>query len=572
MLVYGDLSRPAEPLALWQELQALLAGLAATRPGLLRHEALVAAFLAAAELATGLADADFSETGIDRETPAGRLAMDWVLATAAAVARSWASGFEDQNPPFLADPASPFPPAVRCKLPEGYCHYALYPEAYFEAARRACVEAVLPVGIRSIGLGLAAMVQAGFGKGAPLSVRPHGHPFRREINLTPELAARLAAHGGDFAVVDEGPGLSGSSFGAVLDLLQGIGVPESRIRVFPSHGGEPGAMADGAGLARWRRLRRQHVAFDDLLLAPDRLPRWVADRVGQNGRWSDISGGAWRVHRRGEDAPPADAARERRKFLLDTADGSWLAKFAGLGRYGAVKAARAGALADAGFSPETRGLCHGFLVERWIEGARPVDPQADRAALVPHLAAYLAFRAGRFPAEAHDGAGVAALSEMLHHNAGEALQPELAACITAYSASLRPEGMDIRRVATDNRLHAWEWLATPDGRFFKTDAVDHAAAHDLVGCQDVAWDIAGAVVEFSLDDDVAADLVGRLERLLGRRFDPAQLLFHRLAYLAFQLGLWTMAVDANGAGEAGGLRARAGSYRRQLADIVKATM
>ena len=58
----------------------------------------------------------------------------------------------------------------------------------------------------------------------------------------------------------------------------------------------------------------------------------------------------------------------------------------------------------------------------------------------------------------------------------------------------------VRRVETDNRLHAWEWLHTPDGRLLKTDALDHHAGHDLIGCQDITWDIAGATVELDLSD------------------------------------------------------------------------
>src|SRR4051794_26733771 len=58
----------------------------------------------------------------------------------------------------------------------------------------------------------------------------------------------------------------------------------------------------------------------------------------------------------------------------------------------------------------------------------------------------------------------------------------------------------VRRVETDTLLHPWEWLRTPDGGLLKTDALDHHAGHDLIGCQDIAWDIAGAMVELDLSD------------------------------------------------------------------------
>ncbi len=59
----------------------------------------------------------------------------------------------------------------------------------------------------------------------------------------------------------------------------------------------------------------------------------------------------------------------------------------------------------------------------------------------------------------------------------------------------------VHRVRTDNRLDRGEWLRLRDGRLIKTDALDHHQGHDLIGCQDPAWDVAGAVVEFGLDDD-----------------------------------------------------------------------
>ena len=43
----------------------------------------------------------------------------------------------------------------------------------------------------------------------------------------------------------------------------------------------------------------------------------------------------------------------------------------------------------------------------------------------------------------------------------------------------------------------------------KTDALDHAFGHDLVGCQDIAWDLAGAAVEFDLDTEERETLARR---------------------------------------------------------------
>ena len=93
----------------------------------------------------------------------------------------------------------------------------------------------------------------------------------------------------------------------------------------------------------------------------------------------------------------------------------------------------------------------------------------------------------------------------------------------------------VRPVHVDGRLHRWEWLVA-EGRVLKTDAVDHSVAHDLVGCQDIAWDVAGAAIEFELAPDeieaLAAPLLGD-RRLLLELMLPC--------YLGFQIGWWSYA-------------------------------
>ena len=91
-------------------------------------------------------------------------------------------------------------------------------------------------------------------------------------------------------------------------------------------------------------------------------------------------------------------------------------------------------------------------------------------------------------------------------------------------------------VRIDGRLHPWEWRRTPDGRLVKTDALDHAAAHDLVGCQDIAWDVAGAIVEFGLSDAAAETLRRAVAEAAGRRLPAEAVAAYRLCYAAFQGG------------------------------------
>jgi hypothetical protein len=57
----------------------------------------------------------------------------------------------------------------------------------------------------------------------------------------------------------------------------------------------------------------------------------------------------------------------------------------------------------------------------------------------------------------------------------------------------------------------------------------------------VAWDVAGAIVEFDLTEPECARLVRATERSAGRHVDPELLSFCRLAYCCFRLGRASLA-------------------------------
>jgi len=551
MLVYGDGERQADPAELRAAIADALAECLAAPPGLARHQWLVGAFILAGELAQGLADARFANAGTDGWSAADITESKFLLALAKAVAHSWESGFAASPalPPnwreLLAALAGLSPITVR--RPEGYAFYALYPEAYSVAAKRSGLgPRTRVIGIRSIGTGLSAMVAAGLDAAPPVTLRPAGHPFGRRPEISRELATHILGDPEtDFAIVDEGPGLSGSSFGGVADWLAEHGVSEERLHFFPGHDGPLGPQARPDHRARWERRPRHVVDFDALILhagrAEHQLERWLCGLLGPlQGPLEDISGGDWRKLRPGS-FPPADGRLERRKFLVHANGRRFLVKFAGLGMDAAHRLARAQKLATAGFSPRPIGLCHGFLVEEWQEGT-PLDPRTgDRAALIERTAAYIAFRTLHLPADA-PGAGPSALASMAVANTREALGELHAARLEAALADIG--NLPVHPVDTDNRMHAWEWLITTDGRLLKTDALDHSSAHDLVGRQDPAWDIAGAMVELDLSSEERNALVQRIGQLVGHSVDHRLLQAMESCYLAFQLGLWTFAAGS----------------------------
>ena len=555
MLVYGDAVRTQEPGAMLARILDGAQRAAAMPPGIERHGALAAVFIEAGELVQGIADAEFAAHGCDAPSRAQSGAMALLMRLADAVRGSWESGFSAP----LGAVAAPeltgvaVPGHIKVRRPEGYAFYALYPESYIEAAK-ALRGAPVPtvIGLRSIGTGLAALVASVLGAEPPITLRPVGHPFRRELSLSPALAGAIRSQvGGTFAVVDEGPGLSGSSFGAVVDFLEEAGVAIDRIHIFPSHPGELGPQASARHRERWARLPRHCMPFDSLALAPRTpahgLSHWVEDLVGPlTAPLADLSGGAWRARVFASEAewPAANVQQERRKFLAQTERGSFLLKFAGLGE-DARKLARGRLMSEAALTPAVVGHRHGFLVERWIADAAPLEPaRVDRAWLVETVGRYLAFRAGHFPAAAHRGASLAKLVEMARHNATQTLGPGAAGALEALVPSLPRLEREVRPMEIDGRMHAWEWLVGGDGRLLKTDALDHHAAHDLVGCQDVAWDVVGATVELGLTAPESAGLCAVVERETGRALSPELLRLYEPCYLAFHLGAQTLAGEA----------------------------
>ncbi|MCW2285353.1 hypothetical protein M2323_003250 [Rhodoblastus acidophilus] len=525
MMVFGDGERKTSP-------HAEIARIRGMDFSSREADEITCAFILACELAQGLADSGFETMQVPRAF--AQLLLDGPEGDAAPALEALET---------LA--ASPLPDRITCRRQEGFAFYGLQPARYAQAAQQARgVEAV--IGIRSIGVALAALIAAATHAPFVTSVRPEGPPFRRACRFSPDVAARLKATTGVIAVADEGPGLSGSSFLSVVRALADVGVPLSRINLFPSHGHGPGPEADPPMRQIWDTLVR-HVAEDD----DKPWAQWTDITGPLRAPPRDLTGGAWRRARKGLDQAPSAPMWERRKFLLEGARGTFVLRFAGLGPYGREIFPRAKMLGQSGFSPRPLGFRGGYLIEEWIADAMPLDraPQPD---FPDRLADYLAFRGG-LPAGPHGGAALVTLAEMLCRNTKLALGVDLPKRDWAARAK-RLEGR-VRRVATDNRLHAWEWLNT-NGRILKADASDHCADHTLIGGQDLAWDVAGALCEFALDEEA---LLHRLAQR-GCCIDRDLLAFLRPCYLAFRSGLWRMSMDQRAAA------ALYEGYRAQLAE------
>ncbi len=566
MLVFGDLKQNEDAAEIVKMLELRLQTCCAMPAGLARHEALVGTFIRASELVQGVADAEFHHIHADEISARQDAGNALLLQLAQAIARSWESGFTatyDWPDPIesqlqMLGSAG----AITTKQAEGYAFYALYPESYIAAARKSGLGAdTVVIGIRSIGAGLAALVAAGLGAPPAQTVRPHGHPFDRRLSIGDALAERLLGGNGAIAIVDEGPGLSGSSFNGVADWLVEHGIEEHRIHFFPSHGGALGHAAQAAHRERWARASRHHVDFDALVVRASnpahRLQSWAEGATGDRlTQMKDVSGGGWRGLSKGGEDLPADPAMEKRKFLLTGGRGKWIAKFSGLGNIGENKLHLAEALGKAGFLPQPATLAGGFLVLPWIGG----ETGAENLVPPDRILQYLALRAGMPPAG--NGADLAELFEATIFNIGKRHGEEAASAVRSGLGD--PGRFSLVRCCTDNRMQRWEWRQK-DGHWYKFDSLDHHAAHDLVGCQDIAWDLAGACVELDLSPDEQRWLATELGTRLEREFDPAFLQAIELCYLGFQTGLWSMARDRNNEEEAVLIDGQLQRYDQRLA-------
>jgi hypothetical protein len=387
------------------------------------------------------------------------------------------------------------------------------------------------IGIRNIGTSLSAVVAAALERvGCRVftwTVRPHGHPFDRTLTLTPELERTWSGAPVDrWAIVDEGPGLSGSSITSVASCLSGLGIPDDRIAFFPSWEPSGEQFISEAARRRWERHRKFTASWNPPLAASPCI---------------ELSAGMWRsrVFESEAEWPAAQPQHERRK-LLD-ANRSILWKFEGLGRFGKQKLERAESLWKAGFGPRPFGIANGFLMMEWLPGPRASPRDAHDPELLSSLARYLRYLGNEYATPKVQGAGCEALREMIGVNTGIHWTREVPTS---------------KACAIDGRLIPHEWVRTRSG-YRKTDCLHHGDDHFLPGPQGIGWDVAGASIEMGLAHEATA----MISKACG--VQDSELAFWRAAYSAYRLGYCELAIQAlAGTPEAARFRRASVRYRQ----------
>jgi hypothetical protein len=402
---------------------------------------------------------------------------------------------------------------------------------------------LLVVGIRSIGTTLSAVAAAAARARGILTermtARPQGHPYNRTAEFTPEQMAEVSqavSSGATFVVVDEGPGLSGSSFLAVAEALERTGASTEKIILISSHEPDINTLCADNAARRWQRFRCIPAGGEA------RRPTEAVDF---------IDGGQWRsrVFANKSEWPATWTNFERLKYLSLSQKGEQrLFKFAGLGHYGDVVLEREKKVAAAGFGLVPREESDGFVSYSWMYGRTLTARDLSRETLV-RLAEYCAFRQRAFAVEVFH---LNALQHMAEHNLRE-LGFEL-------PVDLRLE----RPVIADGKMQPHEWLLTIEGKLLKTDSGSHGDDHFFPGPTDIAWDLAGAIVEWQMSEQQTTEFLNFYYRASG---DNAK---HRIngfiqAYAVFRLAYCLMAANAmNGSAEEQRLRRAADIYRTLL--------
>jgi hypothetical protein len=462
--------------------------------------ALLSTLLRAGELEAALEDNEHPAAALARQL-SDDAAQAWLARAAAPLTRWLDHGFS----------ALGLPQQLRLVRPEGYAYYALSPAAYEQVlgARHEQGRGVAVVGIRSIGTSLSAVVRAALQRRGVRSerttVRPHGHPWDRRLDLDGAFVLFIQRwQAADFLVVDEGPGLSGSTFLAVGEAIERAGIPPERIEFLTSCSPDPSRMVTRDAARRWSRFRATQVPGP-------RLPEAA----------TDLSAGAWRhhVYAAEREWPACDVMLERHKYRCAM---SGLVKFIGLPPYDEAPLARGQLLADAGYCPAIERRDGGYAEHRWIDGQPLRAPVASRDA-VGRLLDYLSFRSRECRAE---NAPLAELNQMLQVNVHEAIGLELPS-----SQLLVLECP----VYADGRLGPEEWIQARAGALMKVDATDHGDDHLLPGPCDSAWDIAGAIIEWQLTPARADEFCDGYRRRTGDDV-AARLSPYLLAYAGLRIG------------------------------------
>src|SRR4051812_3097879 len=405
------------------------------------------------------------------------------------------------------------PDHISISPPEGFVYYALHPSDFANLAKQVPehTKPVAVIGIRTIGTTLSAVVAAANRQlsrhAERITVRPSGHPYDRVTEFTTEQLGwikRQISRAAQFQVVDEGPGRSGSSFLSVAEALVEAGVDREQITLMGSRAVQLSDLCARNASERWAQFR----FYSPITQVYERFKN---DFYVGGGNWRSFFAGS------STDWPACWPQMERLKFL--SADRKRLFKFEGFGRFGEEVLQRANSLADAGFGPAVENAGDGMLSYSVVQSPRPI-PNGSTPFVIPNgfsreqsalnheisgerpttplfhhdllqrIAHYCAFRGQAFRTHQTRKSQLGAMVEFnLRSEFGDPL-------------NFTPGLLDTENpVLVDGRMQPYEWILQENGTLLKVDGTTHGDDHFFPGPTDIAWDLAGTIVEWNLDQN-----------------------------------------------------------------------
>ncbi|MGC4069256.1 MAG: hypothetical protein QM784_32325 [Polyangiaceae bacterium] len=346
--------------------------------------------------------------------------------------------------------SSQLPPELHATRPEGYAYWGLYPEQYLDAAR-CFLRAVRPrsafvIGARSIGTSLSSVVESYLASRGvsteSLTVRPIGHPFDRQMHFESSVHEQMKRIEFEyFLVVDEGPGMSGSTLASIAKALTRLGIPREHVVLFPSYDTDGSSFVNDEARVIWQQHLRFLGTFDPARLVPGTV---------------DVSAGRWRDH-----FIDARAERllvvphhERRKYVELSSAGAPIRihRYCGLGPIGTATHTRALVLQESGYVPRVGHMRDGLMEVHFVPG-KPLEPARASPRLLETIANYLAFRGDALRSRSSERE---ALVGMLRNNVEEGLGAEYLPNVDSLAEAGATDGD--RCCYVDGRMQAHEWI------------------------------------------------------------------------------------------------------------------
>jgi hypothetical protein len=126
----------------------------------------------------------------------------------------------------------------------------------------------------------------------------------------------------------------------------------------------------------------------------------------------------------------------------------------------------------------------------------------------------------------------------------------------------------LNAVIADARIMPHEWTRTSGRNLLKFDAAAHGDDHFYPGPTDIAWDIAGAIVEWRLDEEAAGLLVAEYTVSSGDAI-RSRLSDYLMAYCVFRLAVSrSAAISESDKREPVRLERQAATYLHALSSLM----